>query len=303
MELRHLRYFVAVAKELHFRRAAERLGIKQPPLSAQIRQLEGELGTPLFHRMTRGVTLTEAGEVLLEDARLILNRVDQAKLDVGRTARGESGHVGVGFAGATPFHPLVPAIIKACHSRYPGIVMSPVISNTARLMSGVRNGECDVAFVRPPLLDSQGLAVHTLVHEAMLIVLPSDHPLAQREAIPLAAIADETLIVAPRELDPGFYDHVIESCRRAGFTPKLGLPGPQIAAFVGMVAAGLGVAIVPECFQQIQPPGVSYLRIEGEAPLASIALIHRQADRSPAVRQFVSVARERSLAMKLPGPA
>jgi DNA-binding transcriptional LysR family regulator len=303
MELRHLRYFVAVAEELHFRRAAERLGIQQPPLSAQIRHLETELGAPLFRRETRGVTLTEAGETLLGEARQILSRVDQAKVDVGRSARGESGRVRVGFAGAISFHPLVPTTIKTCRSRYPGMIMSPQITTTTQLMAEVRDGGCDVAFVRPPLVDSDGLDIHPLVEEPMLIALPSDHPLAGNAAIPLGAIARDELIVTPREVDPGFYDYVIESCRQAGFAPNLGQPGPQMAALIGMVAAGLGVAIVPECFQQIRPAGVSYHRIEGETPIPTIALIHRHVERSPSVRNFVTVARQCSAAFREPAPA
>src|ERR1700748_440535 len=121
MELRHLRYFVAVAEELHFTRAAERLGIKQPPLSMQIRQLEEEIGTPLFHRLTRGVELTEAGEALFEQADRLLQQLDQVKADVQSGARGETGHIRIGFAGATYFNPLIPAIARAYRERYPEV--------------------------------------------------------------------------------------------------------------------------------------------------------------------------------------
>src|SRR5690242_8001652 len=134
MELRHLRYFVAVAEELHFTRAAEKLGIKQPPLSQQIRQLEQEMGTSLFRRLTRGVELTESGAVLLDDARRILEQVERAKTGVQSRARGETGRVRVGFAGATYFQPLVPRIIRAYRERYPGVVVTPEQSNTPRLV-------------------------------------------------------------------------------------------------------------------------------------------------------------------------
>ena len=144
MDLRHLRYFVAVAEERHFTRAAERLGIKQPPLSLQIKQLEQELGTPLFRRLTRGVELTEPGTLLLDEARQILEQVERTKANVRNRARGETGHIRVGFAGATYFQPRVPGLIQAYRRRYPGVVLSPVQSNTPHLVDALRNGSVDV---------------------------------------------------------------------------------------------------------------------------------------------------------------
>src|SRR5882757_6970727 len=163
LELRHLRYFVAVAEELHFTRAAERLGIKQPPLSLQIRQLERELGTSLFRRETRGVKLTETGALLLDEARRILDQVERTKAGVQSRARGESGCIHLGFAGATCFQPLVPGIISAYRQRYPSVLVSPEQGNTPQLVAGLRGGEIDVAFVRPPLSDGEKLAVEPLV--------------------------------------------------------------------------------------------------------------------------------------------
>jgi DNA-binding transcriptional LysR family regulator len=189
MELRHLRYFLAVAKERHFTRAAERLGIKQPPLSMQIRQLEDELGTPLFHRLTRGVELTEAGEVLFEQAERLLQQVDQLKADVQSRARGETGLIRIGFAGATYFHPLIPALAMAFRERYPEVVLSSEASNTPRLSAALRAGEIDVAFVRPPVSDAEHLRVDPLVEEPMLVVVPQSSPLAREGAVALDALA------------------------------------------------------------------------------------------------------------------
>src|SRR6478609_5878712 len=187
MDLRHLRYFVAVAEERHFTRAAERLGIKQPPLSLQIKQLEQELGTPLFRRLTRGVELTEPGRLLLDEARQILEQVERTKANVRNRARGETGRIRVGFAGASYFHPRVPGLIQAYRERYPDVLLLPVQSNTPYLVEALRNGSVDVAFVRPPLGDGEGLTVHPLVQEPMRIVLPSNHPQALSVARRLGA--------------------------------------------------------------------------------------------------------------------
>jgi len=177
MDLRHLRYFVAVAEERHFTRAAERLGIKQPPLSLQIKQLEQELGTPLFRRLTRGVELTEPGTLLLDEARQILAQVERTKANVRNRARGETGHIRVGFAGATYFQPRVPGLVQAYRRRYPSVVLSPVQGNTPGLVDAVQNGSVDVAFVRaPPVEGYQEITVHLLVEETTRIVLPSNHP-------------------------------------------------------------------------------------------------------------------------------
>ena len=291
MELRHLRYFVAVAEELHFTRAAERLGIKQPPLSLQIRQLEREMGTSLFHRLTRGVELTEAGTLLLDEARRILDQVEQTKTGVQSRARGETGRINMGFAGATYVQPLVPRIIRAYRARYPGVAISPEQSNTPLLAAGLRSGEIDVAFVRSPVSDDEGLSVELLVEEPMLIVLPEAHPHAGNRSMPLAAFAKDSWILFPRRVGPALFDAIIASCQRAGFSPRLGQEAPQVSSFVHMVAAGFGVSIVPQSIEQIRVDGVAYVRIEGEAPTAPISLAYRRDDHSTVVRNFVAVAR------------
>ncbi len=298
MELRHLRYFVAVAEELHFTRAAERLGIKQPPLSLQIRQLEHEMGAPLFHRLTRGVELTEAGALLLIEARQILDQVEQTKAGVQSRARGETGHIHLGFAGATYFQPLVPAVIRAYREHYPSVVLSPEQSNTPQLVAGLRSGEIDIAFVRPPISDDEGLAIEPLVEEPMLIVLPASHPRAGEHSMPLEALARETLILFPRAIGPGLYDAVIASCQRAGFSPKLGQEAPQISAIVHMVAAGFGVSIVPQSIKQIHAEGIVFLGIDGDVPNTPISLAYRQDDHSTVVRNFVALVRRISRASK-----
>lgn len=291
MELRHLCYFVAVAEELNFTRAAERLGISQPPLSSQIRQLEKKLGTPLFHRRTRSVELTDAGKLLLEEARVILRQVETAETGVQRRARGETGQLVVGSAGATYFHPLIPAIIREYGKRYPDIVLAPQASNTSLLVARLHAGQVDIALIRPPIDDSDGLAIEPLVNEDTVVILPNGHILCGLASVPLAALAKETFVMYPRGLNPGNYDSVVAACRRAGFDPTLGQEAPQIVSVIPLVAAGLGVSVVPRSTARILSDEVCYRPINGVAPHAEICLAYCRHDASRAVQNFVAVAR------------
>ncbi len=292
MDLRHLRYFVAVAEELHFTRAALRLGIRQPPLSLQIRHLEREIGTSLFRRLKRGVELTETGALLLDEARRLLDQAERTRAGVQSYARGAVGRIHVGFAGATYIHRLVIGIIRAYRDRYPGVVLLPEQSNTARLVAGVRGREVDVAFVRPPIADPDGLSIEPLLDEPMMIVLPEGHRHAGDRSLPLSALASDTMILQPRVLAPGLYDSIIASCHRAGFSPQLGQEASQTVSIVYMVAAGFGVSIVPQSLEWLRVEGVACLRIEGEAPRALVSLAYRKGDPLMPVRNFVTVARE-----------
>ena len=291
MELRHLRYFVAVAEELSFTRAAERLGISQPPLSAQIRQLERELGSQLLHRHARGVELTSAGKLLLEEARLILRQVETTKTSVRRRARAETGRLILGSAGGTYFHPLVPEIIREYGRRFPDIVLTPQASNTSLLIARLRTGNIDIAFLRPPIGDTSDLVLEPLVSEDSVVVLPKSHRLAKLGSVPLAALSKEVFVMYPRALNPDNYDAVIAACSTAGFNPALGQKAPQIISVIPLVAAGLGVSIVPRSTTRILPAEVRYVSIEGEAPRAEICLARRRQDASGAAKNFILVAR------------
>jgi DNA-binding transcriptional LysR family regulator len=291
MELRHLRYFIAVAEELNFTRAARRLGINQPPLSLQIRQLEDELGTPLFRRLTRGIELTDAGKLMLEEARVILGQVERAKIGVGRRARGETGRINLGSSRATYFHPLIPTIIRAFVLEYPNVRVIPEASNTMMLCARVRAGAIDVAFLRPPVPDRDNIEMDALVEEDSVMILPTGHRLSGAKSAPLSALAKERFIMFPRLLNPGQYDAILAACRRAGFKPLLGPESPQIISTIPLVAARLGVAIVPRSLSQIRVDGIFYLPIESDAPSSEIWLAYRPSERSQAVRNFVAVAR------------
>lgn len=294
MELRHLRYFVAVAEELNFTRAARKLGINQAPLSTQIKQLERELGTPLFRRETRGVQLTDAGRLLLEEARLILTQVERTKSDVTRRARGETGRINIGSSGGTYFHPLIPTIIHEYGEQYPEVILAPEASHTCLLIARLHARAIDLAFIRPPVSGSEGLKCEPLVKESTVMVLPAGHALAGSRSAPLSALAKERFILFPRMLNPGNYDAIVAACHRAGFDPILGQEAPQIVSTLPMVAAGLGVSLAPQSMMRLRIEGVAYVAIEGPAPPAEIHLAYCRDERSPTVRNFVAIARRRA---------
>jgi DNA-binding transcriptional LysR family regulator len=292
MELRHLRYFVAVAEERHFTRAAERLGIGQPPLSQQIQQLEKEIGGQLFHRLSRGVELTEAGQVFFEEAKAILAQADHAKATVERVARGEQGQIRVGFTGSASFNIFVPYALRLFKERFPAVSLSLVESTTPRLNGSVSHGQLDVGFVRPPFNYGDNLTVLPLFEEDMLIALPFAHALAGQGALPISALAEETFILYPRAVGPGLYDRIISACQKAGFSPRIGQEAPQLSSAVNLVAAGLGVAVVPASMNHVHADSVSYHPIAGDSVQAPLGLVYRRTERSAAVRNFVATVRE-----------
>ncbi|MES0874962.1 LysR family transcriptional regulator [Sinimarinibacterium thermocellulolyticum] len=279
MELRHLRYFVAVAETRHFTRAARALGIGQPPLSQQIQALERELGTPLFLRKPRAVTLTAAGEALLVDARRILRDAERAAEHVRRVARGESGRLRVGMINSAPFHPLIPRVIREYRRTYPQVALTLDEGPTPTLAAAVRDDVLDVAFVRP-LLDSEpDLASEVVADEDMVVALPSGHPLARRAVVPLLALSIEPFVLFPRAVGAGLHDEILGACRAAGFSPRIVQEASQVTSIVNLVAAGLGVSIVPASMQQIHGDGVAYRPIRKPTPKARLSLIFRDGDR------------------------
>ncbi len=294
MELRHLRYFVAVAEEGHVTRAAERLGMQQPPLSQQIRALEREVGVQLFRRKPRGMEMTAAGRAFLEDARAILTHVDHAFAATRRTARGEQGRIAVGFTSSAPFHPFVPRVIRLFRDGFPLVSMAFEESGTTELVDALRNEKLDAAFIRSGAPQSSGLAVHHLLDEEMLAALPAAHPLARSASKPLtlAALSDEAFILYRRPVGPGLYDAIISACREAGFSPIVGQEAPRILSTLNLVAAGLGISIVPASLTRMQMDGVVYRRLKSDRKfVAPLSLAVRWSEPSASVRRFVDLAR------------
>jgi DNA-binding transcriptional LysR family regulator len=295
MELRHLRYFVAVAEEGHVTRAAERLGIQQPPLSQQIRALEAELQVQLFRRKPRGVELTQAGEAFFAEAQAILRQVDRAVTAARRTARGDAGRIGLGFTSSASFHPFVPQLIRDYREAHPGVALSLEESGTGELVAALLEERLDAAFVRSPIGPAEGIAVHSVLDEAMVAALPAGHALAAGPAIGKLALADlaaETFILYRRPLGPGLYDAIIAACQRAGYSPIIGQEAPRMLATLSLVAAGLGVTLVPHSMRRLRVHGVVYRALDGDAGLvAPLNLAYRRGEASAATQRFIALVR------------
>lgn len=290
MEFRHLKYFATVAEERHFTRAAERLGMAQPPISQQVHKLEREIGAQLFRRLTRGVELTDAGRVLYDDAIQILRLVERAKVRAQSAARGQTGHIRVGLASSVVFHPLIAEIMGSYRSYHPQVAISPSESNISALMEDLLEERIDVAIIRQTSLANDRVKLEPMLDERMLVVLPSQHSLSGNASVSLGSLANEHLIMFPRSIAPVLYDDVIMACQRSGFSPQLGQEATQVASSVSMVAAGFGVSIVPNSIRDLHPRGVTYHSIDGIQPTARVSLAWRYDESSRAVRDFVSVA-------------
>ena len=299
MELRHLRYFITVAEEGHITRAAERLGIQQPPLSQQIRALEAELDVQLFRRKPRGVELTQAGEALLAEARGILNRVEQAVTAARRTGRGEAGRLGLGFTSSASSHPLVPRVIRRFREATPLVALKLEEAGTGELVDGLRAERIDAAFVRSPIAPETDLTVYSVLQEEMVAAIPAGHRLAASEKagrLPLAALESETFILYRRPLGPGLYDAIIAACKRAGYSPRIGQEAPRMLATLSLVAAGLGVTLIPGSMQRIGIEGVTYRPVERKSGLlAPLNLACRRGEDVPAVHRFIALVRQTAI--------
>ncbi len=293
VELRNLQYFIAVAEEGNFTRAAERLDMQQPPLSRQIRLLEQQLEVQLFRRRPRGVELTSAGKVLLTEARAMLVQLSRSIEATRRTARGEQGRLAVGIAPTAPFVPLVPQAIRAYREAYPGVALAlwEGLSNEAVVRFAAN--ELDVAFVRAAKVHADALVITPLLDEPMMLALPREHPAALQspaKPVPLGRLSkDAFILIGPP--GTGIHDETVAACHRAGFAPHVGQQAPRITSTLGLVATGLGVAMVPESMQRMTMDGVVFRRIAGMQPKAFLGLAFRRGDTSPLVRQFTVVAK------------
>ncbi|SDO59011.1 DNA-binding transcriptional regulator, LysR family [Afipia sp. GAS231] len=296
MELRHLRFFIAVAEEGHITRAAERLGIQQPPLSQRIKAIERELDVQLFRRKARGVELTEAGRVFLDNARAMLAHNERAIDSTRRTARGEQGRLCVGVTPTGPFHPFVPRVIRAFREAFPLVSLTLEECLSPELLIRLRNEQMDAAFLRTPMAEPEHLVIAPLIEEPMVVALPNAHALVQndgdRAALSLKDLAGETFIVYARQHGPGLYDATTVACLKAGFSPRLGQEAPRVTSALGLVAAGLGISVVPASMQRMAMDGVAYRRLKGAAqPKAVLTLASRRGDPSAVVRNFLSLVR------------
>jgi DNA-binding transcriptional LysR family regulator len=293
VDLRRLRYFIAVAEEGHITRAAERLDMQQPPLSRQISLMEQELNVQLFRRLPRGVELTNAGQALFREAKAMLAHFDRALETTRRAARGEEGRLCVGVAPTAPFNPLVPKAICAFRHTFPlvSLVLEEGLSN--EIVARFNSDQMDVAFVRAQQIHVDGVVVTPLQQEPMIAALPSSHPMARTgrsKAVPLKSLAsDSFILIGPP--GTGLHDETVAACRAAGFVPRIGQPAPRITSTLGLVAAGLGIALMPSTMQSVRMAGVVYRHLQGAAPKAFLGLAWRRGDASPVLKQFLSLVR------------
>jgi DNA-binding transcriptional LysR family regulator len=290
MELRHLRYFLALAEELSFTRAAERVGIAQPPFSQQIQALEQEMGVRLVDRTPRRVVLTEAGTVFAERVRFILSRIGEAVVVTQQVGRGMSGHVCVGFTESGCFHPAVTRTLLEFRQAYPALHVTLQENKSINLVAMIREGTVDAAFIRPPFEADEVVAYTPLLHEKMVVAVPRGHRLALRKATTLAGLSEEVFVFYHRNVRPGLTDAVIAACERSGFRPRVSQETPQLTSTLNLVAAGLGVSIVPESLKHLRTNDIVYLRLTGNAPQAALGLASRADGRSAAVDNFIAVA-------------
>lgn len=290
MELRHIRYFLAVAEERNFTRAARTLGIGQPPLSQQIKDLEREIGAPLFHRVPHGAELTAAGHAFLHAVRHMPAQGEAAINAARRADKGETGTVRVGFTGSAAFNPRVPQAIRQYRRRYPEVELTLREANSNGLVEAIRSGDLDVAFLRPDAVSEDGLRFYLIEEEPMVAALASSR-MPHSNPIALDDLKHDPFILVPRPLGPTLFDATVAACRAVGFDPVLGQSAPQIASVLALVAAELGVALVPASMREAAMKGVTYHDLLGTPPIATLAIAVRRDERSPVVTAFVADAR------------
>jgi len=293
MELRHLRYFAAVAETCHFGRAAERLHMAQPPLSQAIRQLESELGVDLFRRTTRQVALTGAGEVFRTDVRNVLRSVDEAVARVGRFARGAEGVLRIGLTGSASYRQL-PTLARLVKKRLPGVVLDV---HTELLTPAQETGLCDrhldVGVLRPPTR-REGIAQRPVADESLVLAVPAEHWLSDAESVRVEQLRHENFIMYGAALSSVVNDAAARSCLAAGFHPHCAYEVTETSAALALVAAGLGVTLLPESIRSAPREGVLCKRVENALPVR-LSLAWREDDDSPLVRQFLHAVEDEDL--------
>ncbi|MFM0297837.1 MULTISPECIES: LysR family transcriptional regulator [Paraburkholderia] len=298
MELRHLRYFLAVAEEGQFTRAAERLAMQQPPLSQQIRTLEEEIGFELFVRMPRGVTLTPAGQAFAEDAQRLLQNLQQSVDKASRIARGELGTMSIGLTSSAAFHPFTTEAIRAFRKVCPEVAVELAELNAAEIIERLAAGQIQAAFLRKPVEARESVAFELLLDEPMVVVLPVGHPLLKgkkRPRVSLKALAHEDFILVRRPGAPGMYADILAACRQAGFVPRIAREVPRMLSGINLVAAGLGVTLVPASMQRYDQVGTVYCTLANPSKLsAPLHLAYPAVLHNSAATRFIQLVMARA---------
>src|SRR5262245_48686951 len=278
VELRHLRYFEAVATELSFSRAAERLHIAQPPLSRQIRQLESEVGAELIDRKARPLQLTPAGRFFLEQTLQFLARLQEAGNATRRIARGQRSWFGIGFVPST-LYGVLPEVIRRFRDAYPKVEMTLSELITVQQAEALKSGRIDVGFGRL-VLDDPEIGNEVLLNEPIVAALPARHALLRRARLGLAELVGEPLILYPARPRPSYADHVIQVFRTYGLTPTVEMEANELQTAIGLVAAGVGLALVPESVRRLHREDVAYRPLSDDGAVSPVIINFRADDRS-----------------------
>jgi DNA-binding transcriptional LysR family regulator len=291
IELRHIRYFVAVAEDLHFGKAANRLGISQPPLSQQILALEREIGARLFERSNRRVELTDAGKLFLKEASEILSRVDSAAALAGRIHRGQLGEVKIGFFGSAPFVDEFQRLVFDFRRQHPNVNLVLQEMPTYQQIDAILDGRLDLGFVRPLSPKPASIQSIEISRERLMAVMRSDHHLAsgQRE-ISVGDLASEPLVLYARSIGSGLYQKIVDLCRDAGFTPNVAQEANATPTMMGLVAAGIGVSILPASLERLSFEGLKFVPLRDPKAQTAVWLAKRWEDRSTLVRHLFQAA-------------
>jgi len=285
-----MRYFVAVAEELHFGRAAERLHLAQQPLSAAIKRLEEGVGVRLFHRTSRQVALTEAGRVYLSEVRLILQRTTDAAELARRAARGEVGQLSVGYAAGT-LHNVLPPTVRRFREHAPGVSLTLHELSSPEVAAALVRGDVQVGLLCPPVSEP-AIRSDIVLREPLILALPRGHRLARKERVALSEASDESFILYQRAIKPGVYDAITGLCQAAGFVPRIAQEGATEGAVVGLVAAGMGVALVSSSQRKAPSEDIEYRFLTGAPVEVELAAAWARTDHSPLTAAFLEHVRE-----------
>lgn len=289
MELRHLRYFVMVAQELNFSRAAERLHMAQPPLSQQIRALEIELGVQLFERDKRPLQLTHAGQAFLKQAQLVLTQVEQATQIAQQANRGEVGHLAIGV-NSTVTQSVLPSILNIFQTRFPQIELILCELDSQTQIQQLRDCMIDCSFLNSPIQNNPDLNSLSILKEPLIVAIHQEHPLLSHQRIPLKALSQEPFILPPSHIGQGFYHQVLNLCQENGFMPTVVQQARWLQTVLSLVAGRIGIALVPASMQNLQRTGVVYKDIQPTLEIETLA-VWRSHNPSPALRQFIEAIR------------
>lgn len=294
MTLNQLRYFVTVAEALHFGRAAAKLRISQPALSRQISQLERDLKVKLLVRTKRKVAVTDSGNAFFSRALETIRQADKSVLVAQRAERGESGKIRISTVGSLPFSKMLPSLLNEFRTLYPDVELYLKEARTKEQLQKIQEEEIDVGFARLPIrTPADGLTIRPIFTEEIYVALRKDHALASRKMIKLKDLANERFVMYPYEIG-GLHDWAMKACSSAGFDPYITQEASSVPIATTLAAAGLGIALVPQCAKNMHTPGVVYKTLSATQASTEIALIYRRQDRSKVIQNFVQLCLKRA---------